>query len=208
MIAGEVAGVASPVRAPSSVATGQRYNRPGGAVQRAVIAVLVVLAVTASAQPSPPPPAEPAVRASDGTAGLDLGRVEWLPEEAAGSLASGPDTTPRLTYTLRLDDLVPEGSSFYHESVLAAWESPMGRLEWNVWAMQSCLGQPPPCQGPPALLLGLPMGFEVGPDGRARLIVPGPWSKDWHRFTLEEKFGIMLQEAAALAALIGLVKGL
>jgi len=172
-------------------------------VQRAAIAVVaVLLATTAGGQPVPTPAAEPP--ATDGTAGLDLGRVAWLPEETAG----GPTATGRLTFTLRLDDLIPEGSSFYRESMLAAWESPIGRLEWNVWAMQGCLGQPPPCQGPPALLLGLPMGLETGPDGRTRLVVPGPWSKEWHRFTLEEKFGIMLQEAAALAALAALIKGL
>jgi hypothetical protein len=208
MIAGDVAGVAGPVRPPHSAATGRRYNRLGGAVQRAVIAVLVVLAATASAQPAPAPPVEPVVRAVDGTAGLDLGRVAWLPEEMAAGLASGSKATPQLTFTLRLDDLVPEGSSFYRESMLAAWDSPTGRLEWHIREMQGCLGQPAPCQGPPALLLGLPMGVEVGPDGRPRLIVPGPWSNDWHRFTLEEKFGIMLQEAAALAALVALIKGL
>ncbi|MBP1621045.1 MAG: hypothetical protein H6Q02_1812, partial [Acidobacteria bacterium] len=49
---------------------------------------------------------------------------------------------------------------------------------------------------------------EVGPDGRTRMVVPGPWSKDWGKLTLEEQFGIMLQEAAVLTALIALVKGL
>jgi len=178
-------------------------------VHRAAIAVVVVmLAVAARAQPVPTPAADPQARATGGTAGLDLGRVTWLPEKSLAGTAQGAAEPSRLTFTVRLDDLIPAGSSFYHESVLAAWESPMGRLEWNVWAMQSCLGQPPPCQGPPALLLGLPMGLETGPDGTTRLVVPGPWSKDWERFTLEEKFGIMLQEAAALAALAALIKGL
>jgi hypothetical protein len=177
-------------------------------VKGAVIAAAVSLAATAGAQTTPTPPAEPPATATDGTAGLDLGRVAWLPKEVPGGPAGDPAAPARLSFTLRLDDLIPEGSSYYRESVLAAWESPTGRLEWHLRAMQSCLGQPPPCQGPPALLLGLPMGVEVGPDGRPRLIVPGPWSNDWHRFTLEEKFGIMLQEAAALAALVALIKGL
>lgn len=174
----------------------------------AVIAAGVLLAAVAGAQPAPTPVAGPPVTATDGTVGLDLGRVAWLPEEVPGGPAGDAAVPARLTFTLRLDDLIPPGSTFYRESMLAAWESPIGRLEWNLWAMQNCLGQPPPCQGPPGLLLGLPMGIEVGPDGRTRLVVPGPWSKDWHRFTLEEKFGIMLQEATALAALVALVKGL
>jgi hypothetical protein len=179
-------------------------------VQRAAIAVaVVILAVAANAQPVPTPAADPPPPTADGTAGLGLGRVTWLPGDAAVGAASGtPAPPPRLTFAVRLDDLIPEGSTYYRESMLAAWESPLGRLEWNVWAMQSCLGQPPPCQGPPALLLGLPMGVEVGPDGRTRLVVPGPWAKDWGKLTLEEQFGVMLQEAAALAALVALVKGL
>ena len=177
---------------------------------RAAIALVVgILAVAAGAQPVPTPAADPPPATTNGTAGLDLGRVTWLPGESeVGAAPGAPAQPPRLTFAVRLDDLIPEGSTFYRESMLAAWESPMGRLEWNVWAMQSCLGQPPPCQGPPALLLGLPMGLETGPDGTTRLVVPGPWSKDWERFTLEEKFGIMLQEVAALAALAALIKGL
>lgn len=174
---------------------------------RAAIALAaVLLAAAASGQTVPPAPTGALAR--DGTAGLGLGSVAWLPAEALVGAPGSATGSPKLTYTVRLGDLIPAGSTFYRESLLAAWESPIGRLEANLWAMQGCLGQPPPCQGPPALLLGLPMGVEVGPDGRTRLVVPGPWAKDWERFTLEEKFGIMLQEAAALAALVALVKGL
>ncbi len=176
-------------------------------MHRAAIALAAAL-LAAAAGGQTVPPAPTGALARDGTAGLGLGSVEWLPAEAQvgapGSAAGSPD----LTYTVRLGDLIPESSSFYRESVLAAWDSPIGRLEANLWAMQGCLGQPPPCQGPPALLLGLPMGIEVGADGRTRMVVPGPWAKDWGKLTLEEQFGIRLQEAAALAALVALVPGL
>jgi len=175
-------------------------------VRVAAVLVAVLLAAAAGGQASSPPAGgTPAV---DGTAGLGLGSVAWLPGEAIVGEAGAPTEPAKLAYAVRLGDLIPASSSFYRESVLAAWESPLGRLEWNIWAMQGCLGQPPPCQGPPALLLGLPMGIEVGPDGRTRMVVPGPWSKDWGKLTLEEQFGIMLQEAAVLTALIALVKGL
>jgi len=175
-------------------------------VRVAAVLVAVLLASAAGGQPVPTPAAGPP--AGDGTTGLGLGSVAWLPAGALVGSADAAAEAPKLTYTVRLGDLIPASSSFYRESVLAAWNSPIGRLEANIWAMQGCLGQPPPCQGPPALLLGLPMGFEVGPDGRTRMVVPGPWSKDWGKLTLEEQFGIMLQEAAALAALVALVRGL
>lgn len=169
------------------------------------LAVLLQAAAVAG-QPVPTPAAGPP--AGDGTTGLGLGSVAWLPAGSLVGSAGSAAEAPKLTYTVRLGDLIPASSSFYRESVLAAWNSPIGRLEANIWAMQGCLGQPPPCQGPPALLLGLPMGIEVGPDGRTRMVVPGPWAKDWGKLTLEEQFGIMLQEAAALAALVALVRGL
>ncbi|MFZ5788808.1 MAG: hypothetical protein ACOY3Y_20405 [Acidobacteriota bacterium] len=137
--------------------------------------------------------------------GLGLGAAAAAQPLAPGAVVTGAGATPA-GYSLDLWQLVPPGSSFLTEARLAEWESWSGRQQWMLWRT-GVLGPPEFAERAPLFAVS-GLGLDLGSDGRPRLTVLGPWSPEWEKLTGEEKFGIVLQEAATLAVLAALLQGL
>lgn len=163
------------------------------------VLALAAILFNPSALGAEEPPAPPR------TLGLGLApAVEARPPSSA-AIVTGAGAKPA-GYSLDLWQLVPHGSTFLTEARMAEWESWSGRQEWLMYRT-GALGPPESAERVPLFAMS-PLGIDIGPDGRPRMTMLGPWSREWDSFTAEEKFGIVLQEAATLAILAALLQGL
>jgi hypothetical protein len=158
-------------------------------------AILLVPGALGGEEPQPAPRA----------LGLGLSAAAATPPPLTGAVVTGTGATPT-GYSLDLWQLVPPGSTFLTEARLAEWESWSGRQQWLLWRT-GVLGPPEFADRVPLFAVS-GLGLDLGPDGRPRPTMLGPWSAEWDRFSTEEKFGIVLQEAATLAILAALIQGL
>ncbi len=124
---------------------------------------------------------------------------------APSAVVTGAGAKPT-GYSLDLWQLVPPSSTFLTEARLAEWESWSGRQQWMLWRT-GALGPPEFAERVPLFAVS-GLGLDLGPDGRPRLTMLGPWSPEWEKLSTEEKFGIVLQDAATLAILAALLQGL
>jgi hypothetical protein len=144
------------------------------------------------------------------TAGLGTGGAA-VPSAARGH-GTPPATTPQgnggQPFTLKMDKtwLFPPGSDPFREMRLAAWDSPMSRMEL-IWRQHGMYGPNPP-GGYPSLLYPATMREEIGLDGKPHIVFMGAYGRDWKSLSPSEKAAAAAQSAIVLAAFFGLLNGL